>query len=758
MKKGKRKKDAAKTRLGFFRFLFIMLVCLFGAGVLFAGAVCVFTEPVDARSLSIKMTSVLYYEDEDGEKRILQNLYDDENRVWVDFDKIPLDMKNAFVAIEDERFFTHPGFDVKRTGAAAMNTVMRIFDKSRTVYGGSTITQQLVKNLTGDDKRSIMRKLQEIYRAVRLERDLSKNEILELYLNTIYLSQNCNGVSTASRVYFGKDVSDLSLAQCASIAGITQYPSLYDPYINPEANKEKQLTVLSKMLELGMITEAEYSDAADEELEFCREGGVSGGVYSYFVDTVIASVSSDLVEKYGYSEAMAQQMIYTGGLQIKCTIDPEIQKIMESVYTDEDNYATKNGEMMQSAMVVIEQSTGEIKGVVGGMGEKQGSLIFNHATALRQPGSTIKPIAVYAPALDEGVIKSTSVLQDVPTTFTLSDGTKWTPRNSGGNFSGAVSLKTAVARSLNIPAVKTLEELGIEESYEFLEEKLGISSLVDRRSTDIGIVSDKALAALSLGGLTDGISTVELAGAYAAIANDGVYIEPHTYTEIRDYNGGLLFTNRPETHRAMKTTTSIVMTDLLRGVVSYGTGTGAAFSGTEIAGKTGTTTNDHDRWFAGYTPAYTAVTWVGYDTPTAINVYGNPAVPLWKSVMSKLDYEDKPTSFRDVLSYDDMKYRSVCSVSGLAATDVCREAGTVYSQLTEKNAPRLGECNSSFHEDDEADEESTEDKKTEDKTEDKKHEEKTEDKKQDEHKVPEKEQTPEISVGNSTTYGADEIR
>lgn len=705
MKHNKKRNREKKQHLGFFHFLFSAAVCLFGIAIICAAAICIFTKPIDSESLSIKMTSVIYYEDQDGEKQILQNLYDEENRTWVDFEKIPLDMKNAFVAIEDERFYSHPGFDIKRTGGAALNTVLRIFDKSRSIYGGSTITQQLVKNLTGDDKRSVFRKLQEIYRAIRLEGDLSKNEILELYLNTIYLSQNCNGVATASRTYFGKDVSELSLAECASIAGITQYPSKYDPYIDPEANKEKQLLVLSKMLELGMISEEKYNDAASEELDFHRDESSSSTVYSYFVDTLIRSVSDDLVKKYGYSEAMAQQMIYTGGLQIKCTIDPEIQSILESVYTDEKNYVTKNGEMMQSAMVIIENSTGEIKGVVGGMGEKTGSLIFNHATALRQPGSTIKPLSVYAPALEYNIINPSTYLDDVPTTFTLSDGSSWTPRNSGGTFSGKVSLKTAVARSLNIPAARTLDKLGIETSYNFLENNLGITSLVERRETDSGIVSDKALAALSLGGLTDGVSVIELAGAYAAIANDGIYIEPHTYTEIRDYNGNLIFTNRPETHRAMDSSTSIIMTDLLKAVVSSGTGRSAYFTGPELAGKTGTTTNDHDRWFAGYTPSYTGVTWVGYDTPTSINVSGNPAVPLWKAVMSEINYDDKPDSFRDVLSYDSIEYRSMCSVSERLAADCCRDADTVYSQLVPKNSPSPGLCNESYHEKDEKDEE-----------------------------------------------------
>lgn len=676
-----------------------LFIIMFVVGILSASAICIFTEPVDASMLEMDMSSVIYYENDDGEEVLLQSLFDDENRVWVDFENIPLNLKNAFVAIEDERFFTHPGFDFKRTLSAAFNSVIRVFDKNRAVYGGSTITQQLVKNLTGDDKRSILRKLQEIYRAVRLEKDLGKNEILELYLNTIYLSQKCNGVSTASRVYFSKDVSNLSLAECACLAGITQYPSKYDPYINPEANKEKQEVVLKKMLELGFISEKEYKEAINETLEFKRSPNFSNSVYSYFVDSVIEEVSNDLVNKYNYTEAMAQQMLYTGGLKIKCTIDPEIQSLLESVYTDPSSFVTKNGELMQSAMVVTENSTGEIKGIVGGMGEKTGSLIFNHAYALRQPGSTIKPIGVYAPALEYGVIHSASTIEDVPTTFTLSDGSTWSPRNSGGSFSGTVTIRTAVARSLNIPAAKILDKMGIDVSFSFMSKNLGISSLVVRRKTESGIVSDKALAALSLGGLTDGISPIEMSGAYAAIANDGIYIEPHTYTEIYDLNGELLFTNRPETHRAMKSSTAVITTDLLKSVVSGGTGSSAYFNGPEIAGKTGTTTNDYDRWFVGYTPAYTGVTWVGYDIPTSINAYGNPAIPLWKAVMSKIDYKNKPTSFRAVLSYDDLEYVDVCLESGLLVSDCCIEAGTVQSILiSSDNIYDMDICDESYHE------------------------------------------------------------
>ncbi len=673
----------------------LVLIALF---ILAGAAVCIFTEPIDTSLLSMKMSSVIYYENDEGEKIIIQNLYSDENRTWVDFEEIPLNMKNAFIAIEDERFYTHPGFDIKRLGGAVINTGLRIFDKNRSVYGGSTITQQLVKNLTGEDKRSVLRKAKEIYRAFRLENDMEKNDILELYLNSIYLSQNCKGVGAASRTYFGKEVSELSLAQCASIAGITQYPSLYDPYINPGANKEKQLLVLGKMLELNMISEEEYEDAKEEELIFARGEGEKSTYYSYFVDTVIEEVMADLTGEYNYTQTMAESMLYTGGLQIKCTIDPQIQATLEKVYTSEANYIKKGDELMQSAMVVTEAKTGEIKGIIGGMGEKSGSRTFNRATALRQPGSSLKPIAVYAPAIENGVVSEATVIDDSPTTFNLGGGATWTPRNSSNTFSGDVSLRTAVAKSLNIPAAKILEETGINTAYNFLTQKLGITSLVEKRKTDAGVISDKALAALSLGGLTDGISPIEMASAYAPFINNGFYVSPHTYTEIYDYNGDILFTKRPETHRAMKDSTATIVTDLLRSVVTEGTGTSAYFPGPQLAGKTGTTTNNHDRWFVGYTPTLVGATWVGYDNPSDINVSGNPAARLWKAVMSEIDYTGRHRNFSKVLSYEGLGERDICSVSGCLATDFCEEAETTYTVLLDSKAYKdLEECTIDEH-------------------------------------------------------------
>ncbi|MDP4132980.1 MAG: PBP1A family penicillin-binding protein [Bacillota bacterium] len=662
-------------------FLFLLLIAI-AAGIGIVTAIIIQTKPVDADNLAINLSSSIYYEDKNGDKVILQNLYDSQNRVWADLKNIPLNMQNAFVAIEDERFYSHPGFDTKRTASAAFNSLIRLVDKNRSVYGGSTITQQLIKNLSGDDEQTFRRKVQEIYRAYMLEQKLTKNQILELYLNSIYLSQQCNGVAAASRTYFGKDLKDLSLAECASIAGITQYPSKYDPFINSEANKEKQEVVLGKMLDLEMITPEEYKEAMAEKLNFKHSESSNSTAYSYFVDTIIEEVLDDLVNKLGYSDESAEKALFSGGLQIKCTIDKNIQSSLDKVYQNDKSFPSSYGkDKLQSAMVIIESSTGEIKGIVGGRGKKENSRTFNRATALRQPGSTIKPIGVYAPALEYNVITAATSLEDTLTKFTLPNGQTWTPKNSGGRFSGKVTVQKAISNSLNIPAVKVLDKLGTDVSYSFLNYKLGVSSLVGRRVLKDGqIVSDKALAALSLGGLTDGISPIELGAAYIPFSNKGIYIEPHTYTEIYNSTGDLVYKKDPDIHQAMKSSTATIMTTLLEGVVkSGGTGAAANFNTVELAGKTGTTTNDCDRWFVGYTPSYVGVTWVGYDTPKALKVSGNPAIPLWKSVMSEIDNTDKPTSFSQTLSFKDIHYVTVCTKSGKLATDHCKRAGTLIT-------------------------------------------------------------------------------
>lgn len=646
----------------------LFIIVGISSGILYA--IISNTQLVNINDLRMNLTSIIYSIDpETGEKEIYQTLYDGENRIWVNIDDIPENMKNAIIAIEDERFYEHKGFDIKRTLGATLN----FFKKDRPTFGGSTITQQLIKNITGDNDPKPTRKMQEIYRAYDLEKKLNKEEILELYLNMIYLSQQCNGVGAASNVYFDKRVQDLSLAECASIAGITQYPSKYDPYFDKEANKKKQELVLSKMLELGKITEQEYNDAVKEELVFKRGVVSSSSNYPYFVDTVIADVLYDLQNELHYSKVMAEKMLYSGGLQITCTIDKSVQAVMDETYKDNSMFpkSTYNNAIIESAMVVLDPETGEIKGIVGGRGEKKGSRTLNRAAqSLRQPGSTIKPIAVYAPALEYSVVTPSSTMSDSPVTYTMSDGTSYSPRNYTNTFRGNVSVREALAQSLNVVAIKLLDKVGIETSFAFLSDNLKISSLVSRKTDDNGkVYSDKNLSSLALGGLTDGISVLEMTAAYVPFVNKGIYTSPHSYIEILNKDGEKILVKEKAVHVAMKESTAALMTDMLKGVVTFGTGSSAKLQGVEAAGKTGTTTNDVDRWFIGFTPNYVAAVWVGYDSPHAlVGVSGNPAIPVWKKVMTVIN-QGKKTTFTKPKGMIDV---TICKESGLLATDACK--------------------------------------------------------------------------------------
>ncbi len=622
-------------------------------------------EELDVENLKMDFTTFIYYTNkETGETHEMDRLYDEENRVWVDFHQIPQDMKDAFVAIEDERFYSHGGFDIKRITGAALSLVT----SGRVSYGASTITQQLVKNLTGDTETTYKRKIQEIYRAYKIERELSKEQILELYLNTIYLGQQCNGVQSAANLYFGKDAEELTLAQSASIAGITQYPSKFDPLINPEENKNKQEIVLAKMLELGYIFPEEYNAAMAEELVF--KGSASEemiGSRSYFVDAVIDEVLEDLQNEKGYARQIALRMLYSGGLQIYASVDMDVQKIMEDVYENSGNFPRFSGDSQpESAMVVLDPYTGHVAGIVGGRGEKAARRTLNRAThSLRQPGSVIKPIAVYAPAIEYGHITPNSTVIDAPITIN-----GWSPQNAGGGFSGAVSVRTAVARSLNIPAVKILDKMTIDTSFNFLTQNLKITSLVDsQKRADNKIYSDKNLSSLALGGLTDGVSVLEMAAAYTPFVNRGLYTKPSTYTKVLDYKGNVLLEGASEPSVAMSEQTAFLVTELLEGVVKGGTGSSAALPIMPTAGKTGTTSDDIDRWFIGYTPYYVGAVWFGFDQPKPLRgVAYNPAINMWKNIMTKIHVGKQYKSFDIPAGITTI---SICETSGKRATSLC---------------------------------------------------------------------------------------
>lgn len=580
--------------------------------------------------LSLNLMSVVYGRDDKGEFTEFEYISAGEKRVWASYDEISEDYRDAFVAIEDERFYKHHGIDIKRTTGAVINEV---FGKS--TYGGSTITQQLVKNITGDKERSYVRKFREIIRALVLETKLSKDEILEMYMNSIYLGQGCYGVEAASNFYFGKSADELSLAQCACIAGITQYPSRFDPIANPEANKEKQMLVLDKMLELGYINQEEYDEASTEELDFSNAGKTKVlSNQSYFVDQVIEDVIADLQSEKGYSETVASQLVYGGGLKIYATVNPKVQNVMEEVFENEANFPNTSGDVKpEAAMVVSDVTTGEVVGIIGGRGEKTQDRVLNRAThSNRQPGSSIKPVAVYAPALDTGIITNATIIDDSEVSYG-----SWTPKNYYNSFYGNMTVRRAVELSSNIPAVKVLDDLGVSRSYDYMKNRLNFSTIVDGVKKNGKVYTDKNLSSLALGGLTNGVKVIELNAAYNTIANSGIYMEPITYLKVLDAEDKVILENKQKVNSAFREDTAYLTTQLLKSVVDYGTGAGAKISGMDTCGKTGTTDDDNDRWFAGYTPYYTGTVWFGYDTPRTVVVYGgNPALNLWKKVMTKI--------------------------------------------------------------------------------------------------------------------------
>ncbi len=644
--------------------LILFLVCSFFG--LFG-----FANDLDIESLTLDSSSQVCYIDENGNEKNYTTLSSEQNRIWVDFEEIPKNMKNAFIAIEDERFYSHKGFDPRRTAKAFFVFVKNKLTGQPTSFGGSTITQQLVKNVTNQRERTAARKFREISTAMSLERKIEKDEILELYLNSIYLSQGCSGVQAASLKFFGKPVDQLNLAECASIAGITQYPSLYDPLMNPENNKEKQKLVLGKMLELEFISQEEHDEALAFELvftEFDPDEMATGHISSYFTDHLINEVIDGLVEK-GYSKTLANKMLYSGGLRIISTIDPDVQAAAEEVFENTDNFPNASGENpAQASIAVLDPKTGAIKGLVGGIGKKQGNLVLNRATqTLRQPGSTIKPIGVYAPAFEKGIITPADIYQDKAISYG-----EWTPRNYDHKYYGPVSVRTALRRSLNTIPVQILNEMGADYSFDFLTRKLGITSLVKHETNSEGkVFSDIGLSQLALGGLTHGVSVLELTAAYTPFANRGIYSKPHCYTAVYDAKGNEILSVQPESKIAMSEETAFVTSMLLKEVVTSGTGGGAQLaSGMFTAGKTGTTSDNHDRLFVGYTPHYVASVWYGYDQPQSITASGNPCIPVWRSVMTTINAGKEKTTPKAPVG---TKYVSYCTLTGDLPGEYCGE-------------------------------------------------------------------------------------
>ncbi len=596
-------------------------------------------------------------------------LYAAENRKWVLISEMPVTLIDAFLSIEDERFYSHQGVDARRTLGAVLGYVT-----GKKHYGGSTITQQLVKNLTGDDAVTVYRKLTEMVRARSLEKTLTKAQILELYLNTIYLSEHSYGVETAARTYFGKSASDLDLAESAALAAIVQAPGKWNPRRAPEQNKARRTVILDKMLALGKITEAEYAAARDTELSL-RDTNTTEiqAVQDWYTETVIGEAIPLLASQYGVDRQTAEKMLYSGGYRIYTAMDPFVQQTLTDYFANPANFPRVDDSFVQPecAMVVQNPATGGIVGIVGGRGEKRDNRILNYATqTLRPPGSAIKPIAVYGPALEEKLIHAGSVFDDTPVNFTVRAG-GW-PVNFPAGYRGLTTIGDAVARSVNTVAVSVLDRLSPEASYAFLSQKLGVTSLVDTRS-----LTDCAAAPLALGQLSYGISVKELTAAYTPFAAGGVYHSGHTIEKILSADGTLLWQYDATGERVFSPENAQIMTNLLRGVTDHGTAARLSLKREmACAGKTGTTTADRDRWFVGYTPHYVAGVWFGYATPrelTGFPTLPSPAVSTWDKVMTALHAPllaaGATTDFPDTGHLVEVAY---CRDSGGIPTAACR--------------------------------------------------------------------------------------
>ena len=634
-------------------------------------------------------SSTMYYVDgETGNLVEMVKLYGDEDRIWVEYEDIPQNLINATIAIEDRRFYKHQGVDWKRTAAG----VVYMFT-GQDIQGGSTITQQLLKNVTKYDDVTVQRKILEIFTALEFEKSHSKEEILEWYLNYIYLGERCNGVYTASLNYFGKELNDLTLAECASLISITNNPSIYNPYRYPENNLRRRNLTLEEMAKdynNYMITEAERDAAIAEPLNLSRDSGSSREIetYTWYEDQVITEVLNAMVNELGISREAASVMLYRGGLKIITCYDPEVQAYVDSVYGNTDTLQmsgkpvleleSKRGQDIQSAITILDNRTGRVVAMAGGIGEKTGSRGWNRATdTVRPPGSSIKPISVYAPALDMGLLGINTVFDDVPLEAHLDEKEPenlekidtW-PDNSYGYNKGLTTVYEAVEDSVNTISLRILQDLVTPQlSYQYLTETFGLKTLVAYKEVNGVGFSDIDRAPLSMGGLTEGVSTYEMAAAYGVFANNGIYREPTTFLQVLDSDGHVLLNNDTSGQVVLKESTVYYINTLLENVVSpNGTGKSAQLEGMTVAGKTGTTSSNNDKWFVGYTPYYTAAVWVGYDEMERIQSNSYLAADMWKQVMGPLHEGLEDIGF---LVPEDLVEQKYCKDSGMIATEWC---------------------------------------------------------------------------------------
>lgn len=738
-----------------------LLICIVLAAVvgvagggLFIKKIIDDTPHVSASDVKPKGFTTFVYAD-DGSTEIERFVSSGSNRVYKSVDEIPKDLQHAFVAIEDERFYKHNGIDLQGIARAAVVGIAR---GGNFTEGASTLTQQLIKNnvfpnftkeKTFYDK--FQRKIQEQYLALQIEKKMDKSEIIESYLNTINLGQNCLGVQAASQRYFGKDVSDLTLSECAVIAGITQSPSTYDPITHPDNNKVRRNKVLKNMLEQDYISQKQYDEALADDvyarIQTTNTASQADNTYSYFVDALAQQVIQDLKDQLGYTDTQAYNDVYSGGLSIYSTQNQTMQQICDEEANDDSNYpglkeygldyaltvtradgSTENygsnniknyvketygkdqgllyssedaaramveewkatiareGDTYderititpqpQSSITIMDQKTGQIKAMVGGRGEKASSLGLNRAYqgSKRQPGSTFKILAAYAPALDSCDKTLATTIDDEP--YTLKNGQVL--RNANKQYGGTTTLREGIKRSINVVAVKLSDEITQELGYEYCQ-KFGISTLVKNKTINGKVFDDSTSQTLALGGITEGVYNYEMCAAYATIANGGEYNKPTLYSKVVDHDGNVLLDGTGESHTVLKDSTAYLLTSAMEDVVNSGTGTACQLPNMPVAGKTGTTTSNKDLWFCGFTPYYTCAVWGGYDDNKECDYDTSFRFRLWKGIMSRIHENLEEKDFKVPSS---VERKSICTITGKLAGSGCPSITEYFAKDT----------------------------------------------------------------------------
>ena len=636
---------------------------------------------LDEYKANQNQTSFIYAYDKSGNTVEIARLHGEEDRVWVDLDDMSPYIEDAVIALEDTRFKKHHGVDWIRT-------IGVIVKPQNLGQGGSTITQQLIKNLTNNKEVTVVRKFYEILSALNLEENYDKDTILEAYLNTLYLGSGCYGVKTASEKYFGKDISELNAAECAVLVSITKAPTKYNPLINPDKNRERQVYCLDEMKENGALTEEEYNQAINYKLIFTNSEDYvpkvdetqvkkenEEQINSFYVDYVRQCVQNDLMEEYGYSKQQAKDKILYGGLKIYAAVDLDIQETLEDVYVNRKSFPdikSKDGELVQSAMTIMDYQ-GRVVAIVGEAGEKSGKLGLNRAAnSYRQPGSTIKPLATYAPAIEMNIYNYSSKVKDYAIPI---NGKLW-PHNvdktlgSGNN----VTIEYAIQKSLNtVPARIINYDVGIDNSFEFIRDRFHLSKLDEKE--------DRTLSPLATGALTNGTTTVEMAAAYATFGNGGLYYKPYSYYKVTNSQGTqiLLSNEQPKSERAISEETSDIMCELLQTVDTSYYGTASNVRKFQIMAKTGTTSSDKDRWFCAGTPYYVAAVWVGFDKPESLGVSVNPGGKIFMTVFDKIHKGLEEKEFPKSSGTVQKRY---CRVTGKLAGSSCYSTGMGWYKIT----------------------------------------------------------------------------